>query len=102
MADMLGPIIIIAIVAIIYLLFNKIDTDKGNKDAQIHVKRTMATVELEKVKAQQEDLKLKQEILRYRREENKAIPLGSESNSPRGIEVEYKVVDQLEDKRRKT
>ena len=91
-SDAIGPILIIVFIGIVYLFFNKVDSDKNDKDAQVHVKKTMADVELGKLQVQQEELRLKQEILKFKQGENK----------PRGLEAEYKVLDQIEDKSKKT
>jgi len=85
---MLGPILLIALVIVMYLVFGKMDTDKAEKDTKIYVKKTEADVALGQLKVQQEELRLKQEILKFRREEARPV----------GIEADYKVVDQIEDK----
>ena len=88
---MLGPILLIVVVGLIYLVFGKMDTDKANKDTKIYIKKTEADVALGQLKVQQEELRLKQEILKFKREEAKPI----------GIRADYKVVDQIEDKSEK-
>ena len=94
---MVGPILIIVIVAVIYIFFNKVDIDKSDKDAQIHVKRTMADVELGKLKVQQEELKLKQEVLKFKRSEGISLPVPKNDTTPLGIDVDYRIIEQLED-----
>ena len=88
---MLGPILLIVVVGLIYLVFGKMDTDKAEKDTKIYIKKTEADVALGQLKVQQEELKLKQEVLKFKREEAKPI----------GIQAEFKVVDQIEDKSEK-
>jgi hypothetical protein len=88
---MLGPILLIVVVGLIYLVFGKMDTDKADKDTKIYIKKTEADVALGQLKVQQEELRLKQEILKFKREEAKPI----------GIQADYKVVDQIEDKSEK-
>lgn len=85
---MLGPILLIVLVIVLYLVFGKMDTDKAEKDTKIFVKKTEAEVALGQLKVQQEELRLKQEVLKFKREEAKPI----------GIQADYKVVDQIEDK----
>ena len=88
---MLGPILLIVVVGLIYLVFGKMDTDKADKDTKIYIKKTEADVAFGQLKVQQEELRLKQEILKFKREEAKPI----------GIRADYKVVDQIEDKSEK-
>lgn len=85
---MLGPILLIVVVGLIYLVFGKMDTDKAEKDTKIYIKKTEADVALGQLKVQQEELRLKQEVLKFKREEAKPI----------GIQADFKVVDQIEDK----
>jgi len=85
---MLGPILLIVLVIVLYLVFGKMDTDKNEKDTKQYVKKAEADVALGQLKVQQEELRLKQEILKFKRDEVK----------PRGIEADFKVVDQIEDK----
>jgi len=86
--DMLGPILLIVVVGLIYLVFGKMDTDKSDRDTKIYVKKTEADVALGQLRVQQEELKLKQEVLKFKREEARPI----------GIQADFKVVDQIEDK----
>jgi hypothetical protein len=88
---MLGPILLIVVVGLIYLVFGKMDTDKAEKDTKIYIKKTEADVALGQLKVQQEELKLKQEVLKFKREEAKPI----------GIQADYTVVDRIEDKSEK-
>lgn len=88
---MLGPILLIVVVGLIYLVFGKMDTDKAEKDTKIYIKKTEADVALGQLKVQQEELRLKQEVLKFRREEAKPI----------GIQTDYTVVDRIEDKSEK-
>ena len=85
---MLGPILLIVVVGLIYLVFGKMDTDKSDRDTKIYVKKTEADVALGQLRVQQEELKLKQEVLKFKREEARPI----------GIQADFKVVDQIEDK----
>jgi hypothetical protein len=85
--DVIGPIAIIAIVGGIYYYFNKVETDRNKKDADVYVQKTMADTEVEKLRIQQKELELKREYFEFEREKLK----------PRltGTEADYKV---LEDK----
>jgi hypothetical protein len=89
--DVVGPVAIIAIIGAVYYYFNKVDADKANKDADVHIKRVGADVEMEKLKVQQKELELKREFFEFERE--KLQPRLGDS-----IKAEYKVRDLLEDK----
>jgi len=84
----IGPVIVIAIVGAVYYYFNKVDADKADKDANVHVKRVNADVQMEQLKIQQKELDLKREYFEFEREKLKPRITG-------GTEVEYKI---LEDK----
>jgi hypothetical protein len=85
----IGPVLVIAIVGAVYYYFNKVDSDKADKDADVHVKRVNADVQMEQLKIQQKELELKREYFEFEREKLKPRLTGS------GVEVDYKV---LEDK----
>ena len=89
--DIIGPVLIIAIVGGIYYYFNKVESDKNNKDADVYVKKTIADTEVEKLKIQQKELELKREYFQFERE--KLQPRLGDS-----IKAEYKIHDLLEDK----
>jgi hypothetical protein len=89
--DVIGPVVVIAIVGIIYYYFNRVDAEKNKKDADVYVQKTMADTEVEKLKIQQKELDLKREYFQFERE--KLLPKTGDS-----IKAEYKVYDRLEDK----
>lgn len=89
--DVVGPVVIIGIIGAIYYYFNRVEADKADKDANVHIKRVSADVEMEKLKVQQKELELKREFFEFERE--KLQPkLGN------SIKAEYKVRDLIEDK----
>jgi len=87
-----GYFLVIGIIAVVYWFFTKFDSDQAEKRTDRIVRKTLADTERQKLRVQQEELKLKQEIVRMEREKN----------TPKGIQADYKVVDKLEDKSDKT
>jgi len=87
----IGPILVIIIVGAVYLFFSKHEAAEAEHAADIHVRKTLANVEMEKLKTQQEELRLKKEFFEY---EKARIGRGDKS-----LEATYTVKDaQLEDK----
>jgi hypothetical protein len=96
MLTALGSILTIVIIGVIYYLFTNFDAKQADKYVDRHVKQTMADVELEKLKAQQEETRLKREFFEFQ----KAQVLEDKSAKP--INASYKVKNELEDKAKKT
>ena len=99
----IGAILTIVIIGIIYWVFTNFDSKQADKATDRHVKKTLADVELEKLKTQQEELRLKKEFFEYQKQqmlEDKKNPPKPEQ--PKSTVSSYKIKDnELEDKRKK-
>lgn len=90
MTTALGSILVIVIIGVVYYIFTNFDQKTFDKNVDRHVKKTLADVEMEKLKVAQEEARLKREYFEFEK-----AKIG---RADRTLEATYTVKDQLEDK----
>ena len=89
--SILGPILIILFVGGVYYWFTTFDSKHADKSTDRYVKETLASVEMEKLKTMQEELRLKKEYFEFEK-----ARIGRSDST---LEATYKVKDLLEHKK---
>lgn len=86
----IGSILIILFIGGVYYFFTNFDSKEADKKTDRHVKKTLADVEMEKLRTAQEELRLKKEYFEYEK--------ARVGRADRTLEASYTIKDQIEDK----
>ncbi len=97
-----GSILIIVFIGAIYYFFTNFDAKHADMATDRHVKKTMADIEMEKLKTQQEELRLKKEFFEFQKQqllEGKKDAIQQPAPSKKSGLISYRIKDEEEVKK---